>query len=189
VNSSKAMPNRDLQPLLAALAFAAEKHRGQHRKDAAATPYINHPITVAETLATIGGIVDTLTLQAALLHDTLEDTATTPEELDHLFGTAVRRIVEELTDDKSLPYLERKRLQIAHAPSLSLPAKQIKIADKISNTSDISESDPATWDRQRKLDYLSHAQQVVAGCRGFNPQLEHHFDAILLQKRQLLSAK
>src|ERR1039458_5811510 len=69
-----------------ALAFAAEKHRHQRRKDAAASPYINHPIAVATALAVEGGVTDDVILLAACLHDTVEDTETTFEELEETFG-------------------------------------------------------------------------------------------------------
>src|SRR4051794_29805879 len=117
--------------LLKALKFAAQKHRNQRRKDSDASPYINHLIEVAEALASVGGITDLTTLQAAVLHDTIEDTQTSPEELEALFGSEVRGLVEEMTDDKRLPKAERKRLQTERAPRLSNRAKQIKIADKI----------------------------------------------------------
>jgi guanosine-3',5'-bis(diphosphate) 3'-pyrophosphohydrolase len=172
--------------LLVALRFAAHKHSRQRRKDAAATPYINHPIAVAEVLARIAGVSDLGILQAAILHDTLEDTQTAAEELDEHFGQAVRSLVEEVTDQKGLPQQERKRLQIEHAPKLSQAAKLIKMADKISNLSDISATQPVGWPLQRKLEYLDWAEQVVAGCRPSNPQLEHHFDAVLKAKRELL---
>ena len=112
--------------ILAALNFAAQKHSRQRRKDSEASPYINHPIAVAEVLSRIGGITDVLTLQSAILHDTIEDTETTPKELQENFGEKVRLIVQELTDNKSLPKQERKRLQAEHAPNLSAPAKLIK---------------------------------------------------------------
>ena len=89
--------------LLAALRFAAHKHSRQRRKDSEATPYINHPIEVAEVLSRVGGITDLPTLQAAILHDTIADTETSPQELEDHFGQEVRLLVQEVTDDKSLP--------------------------------------------------------------------------------------
>ena len=175
-----------LAPLFAALKFAAQKHSRQRRKDSDATPYINHPIAVAEVLARVGGITNLATLQAAVLHDTIEDTETTAQELDERFGQEVRLLVQELTDDKSLPKQERKRLQIQHAPHLSSRAKQIKIADKICNLGDITATQPADWPLARKRDYLDWAERVVAGCRGCCPQLEHYFDAVLKERRQAL---
>jgi guanosine-3',5'-bis(diphosphate) 3'-pyrophosphohydrolase len=170
--------------LFNALRFAAHKHSRQRRKDSDATPYINHPIAVAEVLARVGGVTDLVTLQAAILHDTLEDTQTTPQELDEQFGEEVRSLVQELTDDKSLPKQERKRLQIEHAPHLSTAAKSIKLADKICNLTDLTPTQPVDWPVQRKRDYLEWAERVVAGCRGCSPQLEQHFDAILNEKKQ-----
>jgi guanosine-3',5'-bis(diphosphate) 3'-pyrophosphohydrolase len=175
--------------ILAALKFAAHKHRRQRRKDSEATPYINHPIAVAELLSRVGAITDLPTLQAAILHDTIEDTETSPEELEENFGQKVRLIVQELTDNKSLPKQERKRLQVEHAPNLSAHAKLIKLADKICNVSEFSVTQPADWPLERKLEYLDWAETVVAGCRNCNQSLERHFDAVLKQSRTLLESK
>ena len=172
--------------ILAALNFAAQKHSRQRRKDSEASPYINHPIAVAEVLSRIGGITDVLTLQSAILHDTIEDTETTPEELEENFGEKVRLIVQELTDNKSLPKQERKRLQVEHAPNLSAPAKLIKIADKICNVSDITATQPVEWPRQRKLEYLDWAEKVISGCRDSNQSLAQHFDAVVKRSRDSL---
>ncbi len=172
--------------LLTAIRFAAGKHCHQRRKDAAASPYINHPIEVAEILAVVGGVTDMVHLQAAILHDTIEDTQTSGEELEGLFGEAVRRLVEEVTDDKRLPKMERKRLQIEHTPSLSRQAKQLKLADKICNVRDLGQSVPKDWSRQRCLEYLDWAEQVVAGCRGSSSPLEALFEQTVSESRRLL---
>jgi (p)ppGpp synthase/HD superfamily hydrolase len=172
--------------ILEALNFAATKHRDQRRKNLEASPYINHPITVAKLLANQGQVTDPVILQAAILHDTLEDTVTTPGELDTLFGVAVRQMVEEVTDDERLPKAERKRLQVEHAPHLSPGAKQIKIADKIANVQDMVASPPLGWSIERRLAYLDWADQVVAGCRGSNPALEALYDEVLAQGRKVL---
>src|SRR5207248_6449319 len=119
----------ELALLLKALAFAAHKHRDQRRKDAEASPYINHPIALADVLVNEGGVTDVDVLCAALLHDTVEDTATTQQELTDAFGSRIARIVAEVTDDKDLPKQERKRLQIEHAPHISREAKLVKLAD------------------------------------------------------------
>src|SRR5438270_4697478 len=132
----------ELALLLKALAFAAHKHRDQRRKDARASPYINHPIALANVLRNEGNIADPLVICAALLHDTIEDTETTPEELEREFGKRVRDVVLEVTDDKLLPKKERKRLQIEHAPHLSRAAKLVKLADKICNLRDVADSPP-----------------------------------------------
>ena len=172
--------------LLKALHFAAHKHRDQRRKDIEASPYINHPIEVAEVLARVGGVTDVVTLQGAILHDTIEDTRTTPEELEAAFGAEVRRVVEEVTDDKRLPKAERKRRQVEHAPQLSVRAKQIKIADKISNVRGVTEAPPADWPLERRQEYLNWTEQVVAGCRGCNAALEACYDQVLQAGRRVL---
>jgi guanosine-3',5'-bis(diphosphate) 3'-pyrophosphohydrolase len=164
--------------LMEATLFAAEKHRDQRRKDAAETPYINHPIMVVNLLAGVGGITDLETLLAGMLHDTVEDTNTTPDELEERFGHVVRSLVLEVTDDKSLPKAERKRLQIEHAPHLSPAAKVIKIADKIANLTDLLNSPPATWPEERMKQYVTWSRQVVAGCRGHNRALEMRYEEV-----------
>lgn len=132
----------NLPLLLKAAHFAAHKHHGQRRKDADATPYINHPIEVADLLATIGKVTDVKTLCAALLHDTIEDTQTTAEELEREFGGEITSIVLELTDDKSLPKDERKLLQVRNAAKKSTSARLIKLGDKISNIRCLIDSPP-----------------------------------------------
>jgi len=174
----------DALDLLTALNFAAQKHNGHFRKDSG--PFINHPIAVAELLARVAKISHVPLLQAALLHDVLEDTATPAQELEERFGPEVLSIVQEVTDDQLLPKAERKRLQVERAPRLSLSAKQIRIADKICNVMDLTLTQPAAWPMERKRDYLDWAQQVVDGCRGCNPDLESHFDAVLKAKRLAL---
>jgi guanosine-3',5'-bis(diphosphate) 3'-pyrophosphohydrolase len=175
--------------LLDALHFAADKHRFQRRKDPAASPYINHPIAAADLLARVGGVTDLVTLLAALLHDTLEDTETTSAELDERYGTEVRAVVEEVTDDKTLPKEERKRRQVEHAPHLSQRAKLVKIADKICNVLDVTHHPPAKWTRDRRLEYLDWSAAVVQGCKGANPALERYFAEVLAQGRALLGGR
>ncbi len=168
--------------LLRALVFAADKHRGQRRKGAEASPYINHLIAVAAVLAEAGVVEETL-LVAAVLHDTIEDTETTYAELETAFGPAVAKLVQEVTDDKSLDKAIRKQLQIQHAAELSDRAKQLKIADKISNIRDITNFPPADWPLERRQEYLSWAEQVVAGCRGINRELDRVFNESIEQAR------
>lgn len=167
----------DLARLLSALEFAAIWHRDQRRKDAEASPYINHPIALANILCSEGHVTEIDVLCAAVLHDTVEDTATTPDELEAGFGSRVRRIVEEVSDDKSLPKQERKRLQIQHAAGASREAKLVKLADKIANLRDITERPPADWSLQRRQEYFDWAKAVVDELRGVSPELEQRFDA------------
>ena len=167
----------ELALLLKALAFAAHKHRDQRRKDAEASPYINHPIALADVLVNEGGVTDVEVLCAALLHDTVEDTATTPAELAEAFGERVAGIVAEVTDDTKLPKAERKRLQVEHAGTLSRQAKLVKLADKICNLRDVALRPPASWDIERRREYFDWAKRVVDGLRGVHPALEAAFDA------------
>lgn len=173
--------------LLRAAAFAAEKHRHQKRKDADASPYINHPLAVAALLAGTGGVTDVELLAAALLHDTVEDTETSHAEICASFGSGIGALVAEVTDDKSLPKARRKQLQIENAPHKSERAKQLKIADKICNVSDIDAISPANWDMERKSLYLDWAMCVIAGCRGVNQALEGLFDQAIAEARERLN--
>jgi len=179
--------SHNMVALLQALHFAASKHCDQRRKGAEASPYINHPIEVAELLARVGRITDLVTLQAAILHDTLEDTQTTPVELAMSFDPKVRQVVEEITDDKQLPKAKRKLLQIEHSPHLSARAKLIKLADKISNIRSIILTPPAEWSLERKREYLDWSDRVVAGCRGSSAALEQAYDEAVAEGRRLLS--
>jgi guanosine-3',5'-bis(diphosphate) 3'-pyrophosphohydrolase len=176
----------DLARVLAAASFAASRHRNQRRKGADGSPYVNHPIDVAHELAATGGVEDVDVLLAALLHDTVEDTDTRPEELEERFGAVVRRLVEEVSDDKSLPKAERKRLQIEHAASLSPGAKLIKLADKICNVREVTLDPPHDWSTGRRRAYLDWAEAVVASLRGTNEALERAFDLTLGMARSLV---
>ena len=178
----KRQPEKDLALLFRALAFAAHKHRDQRRKDAEASPYINHPIALAEVLAGEGGVADAEVLAAALLHDTIEDTATTEDELRAEFGARIAAMVVEVTDDQQLPKADRKRLQIEHAASLSAGAKLVKLADKICNLRDVADRPPAKWDLQRRQEYFEWAKKVIDQLRGAHPGLEAAFDAACRRK-------
>jgi guanosine-3',5'-bis(diphosphate) 3'-pyrophosphohydrolase len=171
--------------LLSALDFAAEKHKTQRRKDPAQTPYINHVIEVAAILAR-DGVTDRTALLAAILHDTIEDTDTTPEELAERFGSEVRDVVLEVTDDKSLPKAERKRLQVEHAPRLSHAARLVKLGDKISNLRYVAHHPPESWSVERRREYLGWTEQVIAGLRGAYAALEARYDEALAEARRVV---
>jgi GTP diphosphokinase / guanosine-3',5'-bis(diphosphate) 3'-diphosphatase len=158
--------------ILAATTFAAHKHREQRRKGADASPYINHPIAVANVLANEVGIVDPITLAAALLHDTIEDTDTSAAELKAAFGPMVASVVVEVTDDKGLSKSTRKRLQIQHAAHLSKRARLVKLADKLCNLRDMSRSPPVDWPLKRRCEYFAWAKKVVDQMRGTSPVLD-----------------
>ena len=177
------------QLILKAADFAAYKHRNQKRKDEEKTPYINHPIAVAKIISEIGNIEDPEILAAALLHDTIEDTKTTPEELIDNFGERVCHLVQEVTDDKTLPKLERKQRQIDHAKEISKDAALIKLGDKISNVTDITYTPPTHWDNERRLEYLEWAEEVINNCPKVNEALENHFAEIVRKGKNLINEK
>lgn len=166
----------DMQLVLKAASFAAWKHRDQRRKDVAGTPYINHPLALAQLLAEEADVTDPEVLAAALLHDTVEDTETTLDELSLAFGNRITAIVAEVTDDKSLPKQVRKVMQIVRAASLSNSAKLIKMADKICNLRDIATCPPQDWSTSRRQEYFDWAKKVVDQVRGVNHALATRFD-------------
>ena len=180
--------NNDLSIFLKAASFAAEKHRDQRRKNVDASPYINHCLKVAHILAEVAAVSDINLLCAAVLHDTVEDTETTFEEIEQTFGRQVRDFVAEVTDDKSLPKSERKSLQVENASKKSSPAKMLKIADKICNVDDMDLSSPKGWELERKQAYCEWAEQVVCGCRGICDSLDQQFDETLLAAKERLKS-
>lgn len=167
----------DVQLLVRAIEFAARKHRMQRRKDVDASPYINHPIALMSLLCVEAEIDDVSVLVTAALHDTVEDTETTLAELTEMFGAKISGYVAELTDDKTLPKAERKRLQIEHASRMSAEAGLVKFADKICNIRDIGNSPPAGWNDDRRREYFEWAKTVVDGLRQPNPRLRKLFDS------------
>ena len=171
------MNNEDLRLILGAAAFAAERHRFDRRKDEDKSPYINHPLALADILVNEGAIDDPIVIAASLLHDTVEDTETSIDEIHERFGAQVAAIVAEVTDAKTLEWQERKRLQVEKASAKSESARLVKLADKIANLRDLAERPPVEWDAERRRGYLDWSAEVVAGLRGTNAGLEAAFDA------------
>ena len=169
-------PTDPIGLVLKALSFAALKHRDQRRKDEEASPYINHPIALANLLWHEGGVSDATVLCAALLHDTVEDTDTSPDELRAEFGNEIADVVLEVTDDKLLSKAQRKHLQIEHAAQLSHAARLVKLADNICNLRDVAASPPRGWPLERRQEYFDWAKQVVDRLRGSHAGLEALFD-------------
>jgi guanosine-3',5'-bis(diphosphate) 3'-pyrophosphohydrolase len=184
-------PHTDLQRVIDAAAFAAEAHRHQRRKDAEASPYINHPLALMRILSMEGGVEDADVLCAAALHDYLEDCCGQDGQISldagrrligARFGPQVLAYVEAVTDDKTLEKAERKRQQVEHAAHVPDGAKLVKLADKIANLRDLARSPPAAWEPARRRAYFDWAAQVVDRVRGVHPQLEVAFDAALAQR-------
>lgn len=166
----------ELSLVVRAMAFAAAKHKDQRRKDVAASPYINHPISLVDVLVHEGDVTDTTILAAALLHDTIEDTDTTAEEIEAEFGAVVCSVVLEVSDDPNLDKQARKQMQIVKAPGLSSEARAVKLADKICNLRDVIGSPPRGWEAERCDAYIEWAKAVIDGLRGHHPKLEAVFD-------------
>jgi GTP diphosphokinase / guanosine-3',5'-bis(diphosphate) 3'-diphosphatase len=169
-----------------AIAFAADAHRFQSRKDDPPTPYINHPVALVRVLAVEAGVEDSDVLCAAALHDYLEDCCGAEDQpsvdegraiLEQRFGATVLAYVEAVTDDKSLPKAERKRRQVEHASHIPHGARLVKLADKTCNLRDIAATPPAEWSQQRRREYFDWTRSVVDRLRGTHPGLEALFDA------------
>lgn len=167
----------DVTTILRAAAFAAVKHREQRRKNGD-IPYVNHPLAVATSLAELAGVTDVTALAAAVLHDTLEDTATTFAELEREFGAPIAGVVRECTDDKSLPKVERKRQQIEHGPHLSPAARLVKLADKLDNLRELRHAPPPSWDEARIRGYFVWGHAVVSAIGNQNDALWRELHAV-----------
>ena len=185
----RAGPRGYLLLVLRAADFAAQRHQGQRRKGRTKRPYIGHCMEVALMIADIAKSDDPTIISAAILHDVIEDTDTTREELSEAFGERVADFVSQVTDDKSLPKDERKKLQVEHAPHLSPAAKLIKLADKISNVREIASDPPKGWSRKRQEKYFKWAKKVVDALGRVNPELEKLFDATVTEALAKIDAK
>jgi (p)ppGpp synthase/HD superfamily hydrolase len=166
--------------------FAARRHSGMARKGRGNEPYVNHLAEVANLLATATDGTDAELVAAGWLHDTVEDTKTTREELAQKFSKRVATLVADVTDDMTLPKDQRRQQQIIDAPNKSPGAKLIKIADKISNIRARILPQPGQDEREDLIDYVGWAEKVVAGCRGVNAALDRNFDETVKQARSTL---
>ncbi|MDY6868900.1 MAG: HD domain-containing protein [Chloroflexota bacterium] len=176
----------NLVKIFEAINYAARKHHGQVRKDHRGSPYVTHPIAVANAIWGVGNISDEFTLICAILHDTIEDTDTKESEIKECFGEDVLSVVLEVSDDKSQEKMERKRQQVIHAPHLSEAARLIKLSDKLVNCRDILQSPPKNWSLTRRQEYIQWAADVVAEIRGTNDALESAFDQMLRDAEEQL---
>jgi (p)ppGpp synthase/HD superfamily hydrolase len=173
-----------MEKVISAVNFAAIAHKNQRRKNAEATPYINHPIEVMYLLSN-AGVTDPDILAAAVLHDTIEDCGVTYDQICQRFGQHVADYVRECSDDKSLPKVERKRQQIEHAKVISVGAKLIKIADKLSNIGDLTHNPPKNWSNSEIGGYFAWSYAVYLQLKGCNSILDTQIEAIFAT-RQLL---
>lgn len=177
--SGEGLVEKDIHSIINALIFSASQHRDQTRKNPEQTPYIIHPIGVADSLISIGGVRDPDTIIAGLLHDTVEDTDTSFEVIKENFGSRVEGFVREVTDNKSLPGEERKRLQIETAPHKSAGAAQIKLADKLYNMSSVLYNPPLGWEQERRDEYIRWGQNVVAQLPWVNAELKRAVNEVV----------
>lgn len=164
-------PNFDLESLTLAIIYGAEKHDGQTRKDAEATPYIIHPLQVCYNLWEIGQVRNSNILISAILHDTLEDTSATEHEIQQYFGSRVCETIKEVTNDPNLDSNENKQRQIDHVPLMSQDARLVKLADRLANIVDLR-TPPPSWNREKVDGYFNWGQKLLTALKGTNANLE-----------------
>ena len=166
-----------MDKVIKAVNFAAIAHQNQRRKNAEKTPYINHPIEVMYLLSN-AGITDADILAAAVLHDTIEDCGVTYDQVCQEFGKRVADFVQECSDDKSLAKVERKKQQIEHAKTISIGAKMIKSADKLSNIGCLADNPPVCWTESEVNGYFDWCYAVYLGLRGSIPVIDSQLERI-----------
>jgi (p)ppGpp synthase/HD superfamily hydrolase len=178
----------DLLLTVRAVRFAAEAHSGQRRKGAKPEPYFNHLAEVAHLAAEATNGENSIIIAAAYLHDIIEDTGVTKEDIEKSFGLDIANLVSELTDDPDLDKEEQRQEQIKIAGKLSATAKLLKIADKTSNIRGIADN-PPDWPQDEIDDYIKWAIQVVDECRGSSQMLEKRFDDAVLRAEKDFAVK
>jgi (p)ppGpp synthase/HD superfamily hydrolase len=183
------METSSTERLMAAALAAARWHTAQRRKGGAGEPYINHLLEVASLVSLATGGKDPNLVVAALLHDAIEDQGISRPAIADQFGDDIASLVEEVTDDKSLPQDVRKRLQVEHAPKLSTRAKILKLADKISNVTAIGKDPPPDWPIDRQRAYVQWGRDVVQGLRGASPVLEAQFNRAAEEAQHLIERR
>lgn len=185
---SRENPSFEQNKLLLALEYANKMHAGQTRRDLAATPYIIHPLQVCSNLWHIGQVRNANILMAALLHDTLEDTKATAEELEKLFGTRVCITVQEVTNDPALNSEQNKQRQIDHISFMSQDARLVKLADRLANIADLSQSTP-NWLPEKIERYFEWGSKLLFGLQGTNTALEKALSQALTKKQTIKLTK
>lgn len=175
----------DVEKLLTALEFSAQYHSGQYRDGEDKIPYIIHPIGVCILVWESGTGATTDMLIAALLHDTLEDTDATAEEIENLFGPHVLRLVLDLTTDPKLSSKEAKQHQLDHAPYMHEQAKVVKLCDRLYNITDLLNSPPPTWSQEGKDAYIAHTEKLVKALEGAAPFIENEIANIVAAYKSL----
>ena len=183
------MDRSPLQAVMEAASTAAHWHAKQRRKGTAGEPYIDHLLEVAALVAEATGGNDPNLVIAALLHDAIEDQGITRAAISQKFGEDVASLVQEVSDDKSLPQAGRKRLQVEEAPKKSKRAKILKLADKISNVAAIGRDPPSGWSVERQRQYVQWGRDVVAGLRDAAPELEARFEATAAQAERRIDGR
>jgi len=165
-----------------ALTFAEKHHSGQMRDDGA-TPYIEHPKKVAKILREVAGVTDESILSAGLLHDMIEDSEVSYDDLEKAFGVRIAGLVAELTNDKRLPKQLSREDLIRRLPGMSQEAALIKLADIYSNAQDMGSAD---WTEERKAKYLVYLRRIVETISKSKPTLSPKLEKSISEYLQTL---
>lgn len=179
----------DMDKLTQAVIFAAQRHAGQLRKGTQ-SPYIVHPLEVMSILLAMGA--DTELLIAGVLHDTVEDTDTTVEEIEKLFGSRVARLVAGHSDDKSLSWEERKAAAVEHLRHGDRDMKMMVMADKVSNLRSMyrdyhSGAGEGLWERfyaskEQISRYYSDSQDALFSMQAGEDTRDVYWEMVALYK-------
>ncbi len=178
--SSRLIREEDAGVVFDALIFGAEKHKAQVRSNLKKTPYIIHPIEVADFVMRIGKVYDKNVLSAALLHDVMDETGTTYEEIENRYGKIVSQYVQEMTVKKELTLKEQKKYQIIQAFHQTPSVAVIKLSDKLSNLKTLAQTPPASWSRDRIDQYFQWAQSVIENLPEANSFLKQAVKDVIL---------
>lgn len=169
--------------------FAARAHVDQHRKGAALEPYLNHLAEVAVMLSVATDGLDPVLVAAGWLHDTVEDTAVTLDDLVQRFGLEVAGVVAEVTDDKTIPRDERKRHSVLTIASKSRRAQYLKVADQASNIRALVTTPPTGWTLERQVTYVDWGVAIVERVVERHPHLEEFFWSAVKDARASFAAR
>ncbi len=170
---------KDAEIVLDAVAFSAEKHKLQVKSNAKKTPYIIHPIEVADLALKVGQVYDKDVLVAALLHDVLDGTTATEKEISDHYGKTVASYVQEMTSPKDLSLKEQKKEQIKAAFHQTPNVAIIKLSDKLSNLGTLAKNPPSNWSRDRIDQYFQWAQSVIENLPESNQPLKKQVKQVI----------
>jgi len=155
-----------------AVLFTVRKHATQTRRDG--SPYVAHPLRVAESLRSIGGIEDMNVILAGLMHDLIEDTECEWATIAKRFGEPVADLVAILSGDMRLPKVQRREEVVDRIRAAPTEAKAVRLADRLDNLADMK-----GFSESRRKEYIRDSWKILEACAGANPGLEKALEATI----------